>query len=480
MFCSTYTNQAADHNMESNVRSTEKQLPAGMNAIEKKAALSLSSVFAVRMLGLFMILPVFAVLGGSLEGASPFLIGLAIGAYGLSQAIFQIPFGRMSDKYGRKPIILIGLILFAAGSVVAAVSDHIVGVIIGRILQGCGAIASAVMALAADLSRDEQRSKVMASIGMSIGGAFAIAMFAGPFIGEHLGLSGIFWCTAVLAVLGALIITFWTPSPLHRYAQRDAVAAKGQLGEIARHPQLWRLNLGIFILHFLLTSFFVSFPTKLKVFGFSLTESGWLYVAVMMIAAVLMVPLIILAEKRWLHSRVMVLMMCLIAGLEIGLSEYQGALWGMVLFLGLFFTAFNVMEALFPSLISRIAPASAKGSALGVYSTSQFLGAALGGPVAGWLVQNYDPSVTYAVAAALAVIWAIAGLGLKSPPRLTSYTLTVPHLKGEDSFAALLDDIHAMEGVAEAVALPEAGAVYLKVDKQQFDENKLQQFKQRA
>ncbi|WP_144393859.1 MFS transporter [Pleionea sediminis] len=455
----------------------ETQQSSAMNSTEKRAALSLSSVFAVRMLGLFMILPVFAVLGQSLEGSTPFLVGLAIGAYGLTQAIFQIPFGRMSDRFGRKPVILVGLALFAAGSVVAALSEHIVWIIVGRLLQGCGAIASAVMALAADLSRDEQRSKVMASIGMSIGGAFTIAMFAGPFIADFSGLSGLFWSSALLAVAAIIIILFWTPTPHHRYSQRDAVAAKGQIRHIIKEPQLWRLNFGIFSLHFLLTAFFVAFPLKLLAFDISLKESGWIYVAVMVLAAFIMVPMIILAEKRWKHKQVMVLTMCAIAALELVIGNTNNNLWSLILFLGIFFGGFNVMEALFPSLISRIAPASSKGAALGVYSTCQFLGASLGGPVAGYLAQTYGLSATYTAGAVIAILWAIAGIGLKSPPRLTSYTFTVHHIGDEDSINALLDDIHAIEGVAEAVALPEAGAVYLKVDQQQLDVAALNQLK---
>ncbi len=455
------------------------QQSSAMNAIEKRAAFSLSSVFAVRMLGLFMVLPVFAVLGQELEGATPMLLGLAIGAYGLTQAIFQIPFGRLSDRFGRKPIILVGLVLFALGSVIAALSDHIVGVIIGRLLQGCGAIASAVMALAADLSRDEQRSKVMAMIGMSIGAAFTLAMFIGPMVANYAGLSGLFWTTALLAVLAAMVILFWTPTPLHRYAQRDVVADNTQFASILRHPQLWRLNLGIFALHFLLTAFFVAFPVKLAAMSFDLSNSGWLYLAVMAIAVVLMVPFIIWAEKGWKHRRVMVLTMCLVAALELLIDQVNEPIWLLILVLGMFFAGFNVMEALFPSLISRIAPASAKGTALGVYSTSQFLGAALGGPIAGWLAQTYGLSSVYIAGAFMAVLWAVAGLGLKSPPRLTSYTFTVHHIADEDAYSHLLEDIRAMEGVAEAVALPEAGAVYLKVDKQQFDESALHQLKQK-
>jgi predicted MFS family arabinose efflux permease len=336
------------------------------------------------------------------------------------------------------------------------------------------------MALAADLSRDEQRSKVMAMIGMSIGAAFTLAMFSGPWIASLAGLSGLFWSTAGLALLAALIILFWTPSPQRQYAQPDAVAQNHQFRSIFSHSQLWRLNFGIFALHFLLTSFFVVFPLKLKELAFDMTNTGWVYLAVMAIAGILMVPLIIWAEKGWKHRHVMVLTMCMVGALELVIHQLGVTLWLLILVVGLFFAGFNVMEALFPSLISRIAPASAKGTALGIYSTCQFLGAALGGPFAGWLAQSFGFSSVYFAGAVMALMWAAVGLGLKSPPRLTSYTFTVHHITDEDAYSRLLDDIRAIEGVAEAVALPEAGAVYLKVDKQQFDESALHQLKQKS
>ncbi len=454
-----------------------EQDSSSMNKVERTTALSLSAVFAVRMLGLFMILPVFAVLGAELEFATPFLIGFAIGAYGLSQALLQIPFGRLSDRLGRKPVIVSGLILFAVGGVIAALSDSIYGVIAGRLLQGAGAIAAAVMALAADLSRDEQRSKVMASIGMSIGGAFALAMMIGPMFADWWGLSGLFWASSLLALVAISIILWATPSPTHRYVQRDAIAGKGDFKHILKHTQLWRLNTGIFALHFLLTAFFVTFPTQLVPYGISLTSSGWLYLGVMIGAVILMIPLIIWAEKKWQHRNALLVAMGLIALLLPLLGSYNGGLVGLIMAMILFFTGFNVMEALFPSLISRLAPASAKGAALGVYSTSQFLGAAVGGPVAGFILQVSDATTVYYCISAIAVTWMVFALGMKSPPRLTSYTLTLHHIDDQSLYAELLADIQAIQGVAEAVALPEAGAVYLKVDKQEFDEKALQALK---
>jgi len=446
-----------------------------MNSTEKKAALTLSSVFALRMLGLFMLLPVFSIVGQNLTGYTPALIGLAIGAYGLTQAIFQIPFGWMSDRFGRKPIILFGLVLFAIGSIVAAFSDHIYGVIVGRLLQGCGAIASAIMALAADLSRDEQRTKIMASIGMSIGGAFAIAMIVGPGLTTLVGLKGLFMIIAVLAMVAMLVIYFLTPDPDHQFAQRDSIASRGQFSRIFRDGQLMRLNFGIFTLHFLLTSFFVAFPNRLAGLGVDLAQHSWIYLVTMVAAVLLMLPMIIFAEKNRQHSRVMLVGVLLIAAVQFCFGMFSFPLTLVVIAMVVYFTGFNLMEALLPSMISRIAPLSGKGTALGVYSTSQFAGAFLGGPVAGLIMQYKGMDGIYLVGAFMAILWALLLLGLKNPPALTAYTLTMPDV-AEDAFPSLIDEIKAIEGVSEAIALPEAGAVYLKVDKKNLDNESLAKY----
>lgn len=448
---------------------------SNMNSTEKRAALTLSSVFALRMLGLFMLLPVFALVGQNLTGFTPALIGFAIGAYGLTQAIFQIPFGWMSDRFGRKPIILFGLVLFAIGSLVAAFSDHIYGVIAGRLLQGCGAIASAIMALAADLSRDEQRTKIMASIGMSIGAAFALAMILGPSLTELVGLNGLFMVIAALALIAMLVIYFLTPNPDAQFVQRDAIATRGEFSRIFSDRQLMRLNFGIFTLHFLLTSFFVAFPNRLAGLGVQLADHSWIYLLTMVAAVVLMLPMIIIAEKNRQHARVMLLGVLLIAAVQFSFGMFSFPLTLVVVAMVIYFTGFNLMEALLPSMISRIAPLSGKGTALGVYSTSQFAGAFLGGPVAGLIIQYHGMEGVYLVGGFMALLWAVLLLGLKNPPALTAYTLTMPDV-AKDAFPSLVQEIKAIEGVSEAIALPEAGAVYLKVDKKTLDNERLAQY----
>jgi len=449
-----------------------------MNATERRAAITLSSVFALRMLGLFMLLPVFSLAGQSLKGYTPALIGLAIGAYGLTQAIFQIPFGWLSDRFGRKPIILFGLLLFFIGSIVAGLSEHIYGVIAGRLLQGCGAIASAIMALAADLSRDEQRTKIMASIGMSIGAAFAVAMILGPGLTHWLGLQGLFFVISGLAVLGMLVIYFLTPDPENQFVQRDNIASRGQFSRIFKDGQLMRLNYGIFTLHFLLTSFFVAFPHRLLKLDIQMVDHSWVYLVTMAAAVVLMLPLIIFAEKKRQHARIMLLAVLLIAMVEFSFGMAHFALPLVVVAMIIFFTGFNLLEALLPSMISRIAPLSGKGTALGVYSTSQFIGAFLGGPIAGLIMQYKGMDGIYLIGALIALSWAVLLLGLKNPPVLTAYTLTMPDV-AEEAFPSLVDEIKAIEGVSEAIALPEAGAVYLKVDKRILDNESLAKFSEK-
>jgi predicted MFS family arabinose efflux permease len=447
-----------------------------MTPLERRATMALASVYAVRMLGLFMILPVFAVYAEELAGVTPFLVGLAIGVYGLTQAVFQIPLGTLSDRVGRKPVIVGGLLVFAAGSVLAALSDTIHGVIAGRALQGAGAIAAAVMALAADLTREEQRVKMMASIGMSIGLSFSLALVLGPVLEDWMGVQGIFWLTALLALAAIGIVLLAVPSPVHTHAARDTAVVAEALRRVAGNPELLRLDLGVFVLHLVLTANFVVVPVLLRDLGGLEVGRHWMvYLPVMGLSFFLMLPFLIVGEKRHKLKPVFVAAVGLLLVAELALAELAAGLWSLVLALFLFFTAFNLLEASLPSLVSKIAPPDAKGSAMGVYSTSQFLGAFVGGALGGALHGRFGAEGVFAGGALMIALWLAAAATMRRPPHLSSYIMRVGEVDPEEA-EAVAARLESLPGVAEAVVIPEEGVAYLKVDRKRLDESRLRAY----
>jgi MFS family permease len=444
-----------------------------MSATEKRATFSLASIYALRMLGLFLIMPVFALYAEHLADVTPLLVGLAIGIYGLTQALLQIPFGMLSDRIGRKPVIVGGLTLFAIGSVVAAMSDSITGVIIGRALQGSGAIAAAVMALVADSTRESSRTKAMALIGISIGMAFMIALVAGPILYKSISVPGMFWLTAALAVAGILVILFVVPTPEHQATHRDAEVVSGQVSRVLGNIDLLRLDLGIFVLHLIMTALFLAYPLLLRDMGGIASEDHWtIYLPVLVLSIMLMVPFIILAEKRGKIKQVFLLaIMALALGL-FGIGELASDKWGLVGWLLLFFTAFNLLEASLPSLISKIAPADAKGTAMGVYSTSQFAGAFVGGTAGGWIHQQFGAQAVLLFGAGMAVLWLLFAFGMKAPEPLKPRLINIRNMPG--SSAEISELFYRIAGVREVVIAPDEGVAYLKVDSKKLDKEALE------
>jgi len=435
----------------------------GLSGMEKKVAFSLASVFGLRMMGLFMIMPVFALYGQHLEGFSPLWVGIAIGAYGLTQAILQIPMGILSDKYGRKPIIMAGFVLFAIGSLISASSGYIYGVVFGRAVQGMGAIAAAVLALAADLTRDEQRTKVMAVIGMCIGFSFALSLLVGPIVAQYVGLTGLFLLTAVLAVVGILIVQFFVPNPISHAPKGDTLATPAKLKKMLLDPQLFRLDAGIFILHLVLTAVFVALPLDLVDAGLVKEKHWMLYFPAFVGAFFLMVPLIIIGvKKNNTKTMFQISLLLMIASLG-AMGIFADNLWVLSAAVLFFFTGFNYLEASLPSLIAKFCPVGDKGSAMGVYSTSQFLGAFCGGMLGGGAYQLVGASGVFFVALGLMVLWLLLTFGMAKPVLLKSYTLEA-NIKDKPHAQTMASQLSQLTGVAEAIVVLEDKVAYLKVN----------------
>lgn len=376
-----------------------------MNNIEQRATFTLASIFSFRMLGLFMILPIFSPYAHTLAGATPVLIGLAIGIYGLMQALFQLPLGALSDYFPRKNVIASGLVLFILGSIIAAYATTINGIIIGRALQGAGAIGSTIMALLADLTRDDQRSKAMAIIGMIIGLSFIVAMLLGPLLNSWIGIVGIFWLTAFLGLIGILFTYFVVPNPSSELKINKHQSVLPLLKKLLKNSELLRLDIGIFCLHVILTASFVIMPLFIHQLLKASEKPDWyIYAPVLSIAVLLTLPILGWAEKKQYMKQLLLSAICfLIIGLLL-LWQYTYHLWMFGIGLTLFFTGFNLLEASLPALVSRIAPPSQKGAAIGIYSTCQFFGIFCGGILGGW-IYSINPETVYPACAIIATLW---------------------------------------------------------------------------
>lgn len=434
---------------------------AGLTPGERRATWSLSAIYVARMLGLFIVLPVFALHADEYGGATPFGIGLALGIYGLMQAVLQVPFGMLSDRIGRKPVITAGLVLLAAGSVVAATADTMTGVIVGRALQGSGAMAAALMALAADLVRDEKRTRVMATLGASIGFAFVLALIAGPLIVVGGGIDRLFWLTGGCALAALVLLHVAVPDPPARHHHADVGASPATMRRLARHPALARLNLSIFMLHLLIVATFTVVPQALSDAGIGDDRQWQVWLAALVVSLALMVPAVVFGERRGMRGA---LLGCVAAclGVQVLFGAGSGATV-LVVGIAIFFSALNTLEALLPSLVSRIAPAGARGSAMGLYSSSQFLGAFVGGALGGVLYGRYGATVLYAVLALCCVAWLVALVGLRVPARTRTVRHPLADVERADVDAALAA-LAACPGVLEVAWEPAERMAWLKLD----------------
>ena len=443
-----------------------------MNSVEKRAILGVGGIFALRMIGLFMIVPVFSVYGDNYAHATPFLIGLAVGIYGLGQAIFQIPMSLAADKFPRKPIIFLGLILFALGGIIAANATDIYEVIIGRALAGSGAVSAVLMALLADVTREEMRTKAMATMGLTIATSIMLAFAFGPLLVGSLGISGLFWLTAGFAVLAMLLLLF-VPTPLRVLQHNlDSKSIGQQLSDVLKIGDLNRLHIGIFALHLTMTAIFVILPHQLnEVMGLSVRQQGLVYLPLLFIGFAVAIPFIIIAEKKRKMRQVFLgaiaLMTAALALLAIGSQVGVGIILGLLLY----FMGFNLLEATIPSWISKRAPVANKATAMGLNSSSQFFGAFVGGAMGGLLLSQPN-LLAWGILAVIMGISLLLIIPIADPPYLASTTVTIPkNINIQDWSRQVL----AVDGVDELVVMAKEQVAYLKLDKTQLTDDSRQQ-----
>jgi len=397
---------------------TKTHMPIQLSSY--RAVLPLALIYALRMLGLFLLLPLIALYAEDLAHATPTLMGIAFGVYGLTQALLQIPFGALSDRFGRKRLIGLGLLLFIVGSLLCAFATSIYGLIVGRALQGAGAISGVVIALVADLTPEKERTIAMAIIGISIGATFSLAFALSPLIAGWIGVSGLFILTAILAFMSLLVLYLWVPSP--RTMLMRPVLSGRAMWAICKAPRLLQLDVSIFLLHMLLAITFIAVPFVLRDhLGLAIEDQGKLYLPVLFTSFFGLIPLLLLSRKTGFiqglfYGAIMLLALSqlVLCWVLYGASH---AYWGVYIGLWLFFVGFNFLEAQLPALVSKAAPVEHKGLALGVYSTAQFLGIFVGGGLGGLLLDKIGLSALFLVGAFICIIWLICLRGNKDGKR---------------------------------------------------------------
>lgn len=443
-----------------------------MNLSEKKAIAGLGGIFALRMLGLFMIVPVFSVYGSQYSHATPFLIGLAIGIYGLGQALFQIPVSFLADKLPRKPIIIAGLLVFALGGVICALASDIYTVIIGRLIAGSGAVSAVVMALLADVTREEHRTKAMATMGLTIAMSVMVAFGVGPMLTQLLDISGLFWVTVVSAILAiGLLLIVPTPTRVlkHNLTQQSV---KQQFLTVLKIGDINRLHLAIFALHLSMTAMFTLLPHQFhEVLGLQVAQQGYVYLPLLLLGFMIAVPLIVIAEKkRQMRAIFLASLAILVAGLGVLAATSQYGV-GLIIGLAIYYIGFNSLEATIPSWISKRAPVAYKATAMGINSSAQFLGAFVGGALGGLLLTQ-PTWLDWTVLAAITLVALVLIMPIASPPYLTSLTISLPSKVDTQQWS---QQILAIDGIDEIVMMPKEGIAYLKLDKQRLTADTRQQ-----
>ena len=447
-----------------------------MTRVELRAGASLAGVFGLRMLGLFFILPVLAVHAVHIEGGADLtLVGIALGAYGLAQGILQIPFGAASDRLGRKPVLYAGLLIFAAGSFLGCIADDIWTMIAARVLQGAGAISSVAMALAADLTREQHRTKVMAMIGSMIGLMFALSLVGAPLLYQSIGMDGLFALTGVLCLAAIALVKFQVPDPPPP-ARADVRTGSARAAML--DAELLRVNAGIFILHIILYAMFVVVPPRLVRAGLELPEHWKLYLPVVLASFVLMIPAVLHADRRNRAKPVLLASVALLLAAETAFAVFDAGLVAAAVAMLAFFVAFNILEALLPSLVSRLAPAQGRGVAIGVYNTTQTLGVFFGGLIGGWVASYHGDTGVFVVCAVLVAVWLVVAAGMRSPGTkangsvnaLSSLTFSIAagvNLEG------LREALARVQGVHEAEVVAAERIARLKVVPGQWDEHRV-------
>lgn len=440
-------------------------MPNPMTLSERRAVASLASIMALRMIGLFMVLPVFSLYTHQLSGVTPLLLGLAMGVYGLSQALLQIPFGALSDRIGRKPVILAGLVLFAAGSLMAASAHSITMMIAGRALQGAGAIGSTILAMIADLTREDQRTKSMAITGMTIGFSFSLAMLLGPLLTKWMAVSGLFVTAACFAVVGMIVLFTATPTPRHLRWHSDAEPELKSLAKLFVNPDLAKLNSGIFLLHAIFTASFIAIPISLYRFAGLATDQQWsIYLPTLLSGFFVSLICIGMAERKRQVKTYFLAGILILATAQLLLWQTPQHQQFATLGLALFFAGFSLLEAFLPSLVSRTAPAARKGTAMGIYSCAQFSGIFVGGLLGGWLYGQYSLQGVYLFCLALTFIWFALTVRMRPPRYLTTQMWQLSQ-QSKTNWDTITAQLQIIPGVVEVTLVAEDNMVYLKLER---------------